>query len=109
MANVNVGQGQTVKIFKIATPTYVYFDKTVHITSLQINCLIFFLNGGCEGQIKVRCEMFYTFEIAIHLSIHGCQNNDSRCHTLSDTATLVNTAAIFKNGGCECQLSPNIP
>ena len=29
-------------------------------------------------------------------------------HTLSDTATLVNTVAIFKNGGCEYRISPNI-
>ena len=28
------------------------------------------LNCGCEGQIKVRCEMFDKFDIAIHLSIH---------------------------------------
>ena len=29
-------------------------------------------------------------------------------HTLSDIATLLNTAAIFKNGGCECRISPNM-
>ena len=52
--------------------------------------------------------MFDKFEIAIHLSIQ-CRNNDSKYHTLSDIATLVNTAAIFKNGGCECRISPNIP
>ena len=65
------------KIFKIATPTYVYFDKTVHITSLQINCLkickqfdftcAILLNGGCEGHIKVRCKKFDEFEIAIQV------------------------------------------
>ena len=60
-------------------------------------------------KFKARCEMFDTFEIAIHLSIQKCQTNDSKYHTLSDTATLVNTAAIFKNGGCECRLSPNMP
>ena len=67
------------------------------------------LNGGCEGQIKVICEIFDKFEIAIHLSIQWCQKNDSTYNTLSDIATLVNTAAIFKNGGCECRISPNIP
>ena len=49
--------------------------------------------------------MFDKFEIAIHLSIHWCQNNDSKYHTLSDIATLVNTTAIFKNGGYECRVS----
>ena len=52
--------------------------------------------------------MFDEFEIAIHLSIHWCQNNDSTSHTLSDIATLVNTAAIFKNAGYKCRISPNI-
>ena len=47
--------------------------------------------------------------IAIHLYVHSFQNKDSKYHTLSDIATLVNTAAIFKNGGCECRISPSIP
>ena len=29
--------------------------------------------------------------------------------TISDIATLVNMATIFKNGRCECRISPNIP
>ena len=57
--------------------------------------------------VKFRSDV--KFEIAIHLSIHWCQNNDSTYPTLSDIATYVNTAAIFLNGGCECRVSPNIP
>ena len=53
--------------------------------------------------------MFDKFEIAIHLSIYWSQNNDSMYHTLSDIATLVNMAAIFKNGGYECRISQNAP
>ena len=60
-----------------------------------VNAAAFFKNGRCEGQIKVRCEMFDKFEIAMYLSIHWCQNNDSKYHTWSDIATLVNTAANF--------------
>ena len=68
------------KIFKIPTPIYVYIEKvSVKHPSKYLVLKIYkqfdftaaiLLNGGCEGQIKVRCEMFYTFEIAIHLSIH---------------------------------------
>ena len=63
------------KIFKIATPTYVYFDKTDHnippneLFKKYVNNSIL-LNGGCEGHIKVRCKLFDEFEIAIQVSIH---------------------------------------
>ena len=62
-------------IFKIATPKYVYFDKTVHINCLKIckqfdfTCAIL-LNGSCERHIKVMCKMFDEFKIAIQVPIH---------------------------------------
>ena len=39
------------------------------IYSIPLNTAIL-LNGSCEGQIKVRREMFVKFKIAIHLPIH---------------------------------------
>ena len=81
MADVNVGQGQEVKYLKYL-PQYMYILKkcpySIHPSKYLVLKIYkqfdftaaILLNGGFEGQIKVRCEMFDTFEIAIHLSIH---------------------------------------
>ena len=81
MADVNVGQGQEVK-YKKYLPQYMYILKLIlYVKHPSIYFILkiykqfdftaaISLNGGCEGQIKVRCEMFDNFEIAIHLSIH---------------------------------------
>ena len=46
------------------------FVKMSHIYKQFDFTAAILLNGGCEGQIKVRCEIFDKFEIAIHLAIH---------------------------------------
>ena len=79
MADVNVGQGQEVKYLKYL-PQYMYILKKCPYSippNLVLNIYKQFdftaailLNGGCEGQTNVRCEMFDQFEINIHLSIH---------------------------------------
>ena len=76
---MNIGQGQDVKYLKYL-PQYMYILKNcpynIPPSKLFKTCKQFdftaaiLLNGGCVGQIKVRCEMFDTFEIAIHISIH---------------------------------------
>ena len=71
MADVNVGQGQEVKYLKYL-PQYMYILKNLVLKiykQFDFRAAIS-LNGGCEGQIKARCEMLDTFEIAIHLSTH---------------------------------------
>ena len=68
------------KIFKISTPICVYIEKMSESHPSKYLVLKIYkqfdftaailLNGGCEGQIKVRCETFDISEIAIHISIH---------------------------------------
>ena len=68
MANVNVSQGQEVKYLKYL-PQYMYYIEKVFVLHPSIYLVLkiykqfdftaaILLNGGCEGQIKVRCEMF---------------------------------------------------
>ena len=52
--------------------------------------------------------MFDEFEIAIHLSIHWCQNNDYVSYFIR-YSNISEYGRLLKNGGCECRISPNIP
>ena len=78
MADVNVGQGQEVKYLKYLPQYYIEKVFVLHPSKYLVLKIYkqfdftaaILLNGGCEGQIKVRCEMFDKYEIAIHLSIH---------------------------------------
>jgi len=54
-------------------------------------------------KVTLRSGIFDEYEIAIQVPIHWYQNQNSRCHIWSDIATLMNTAAIVKNGGYECR------
>ena len=61
-------------------------------------------------KVKLMSDVKYLINLK---SLSTCLYTDAKIttlyHTLSDIAILVNTAAIFKNGGCECRISPNIP